>query len=347
MLCSLDVSAQSDLIIRKVGSTASSSSDRRITEEKYFDKDGKTYRIKISIDTLASQPAFAQICARFLFKDSVSSSLQEAIKSYFKQYTPCSATSNISFTHYFAVIVQGGNAGVYSSVLLKRTVTTHKGSEDAEKAWRWNLLFDERHGKLLTIDDILIPEEAEKIKGWAGKKRLHLSVKFHGLELGVLQQGKLETKRIVFSDKPDVFLDSFRQLIGEDDFSEETRVFDVVEQMPSFPGGRTALMEYLNQNIKYPLVAEKLGINGRVITQFVVDRDGSITNVKVISSTFSKAAGWGGVKRDLEPLDDRVGEQALRDEALRVVSTMPRWMSGKQNGTAVRVKYTLPITFRL
>lgn len=105
----------------------------------------------------------------------------------------------------------------------------------------------------------------------------------------------------------------------------EEKVFDVVEQMPQFPGGDAALFEYLSNHIKYPTIAEENGVQGRVIVTFVVERDGSITDVKVVKS--------------VDPSLDR--------EASRVVKGMPRWIPGKQNGSAVRVKYTVPVTFRL
>ena len=106
---------------------------------------------------------------------------------------------------------------------------------------------------------------------------------------------------------------------------EETKVFDVVEQMPSFPGGQSALLQYLSSNIKYPVVAEENGVQGRVVCTFVVERDGSITDVRVIKSV----------------------DPSLDKEAVRVVKSMPKWIPGKQNGSAVRVKYTVPVTFRL
>ena len=104
-----------------------------------------------------------------------------------------------------------------------------------------------------------------------------------------------------------------------------TKVFDVVEEMPSFPGGNAALMSYLNSNTKYPVVAQENGVQGRVIISFVVERDGSISDVKVA--------------RSVDPSLDR--------EAQRVVKSMPRWTPGKQNGQTVRVKYTVPVVFRL
>ena len=106
---------------------------------------------------------------------------------------------------------------------------------------------------------------------------------------------------------------------------EVEKVFEVVEQMPSFPGGDKALLEYLSNNIKYPVVAQENGVQGRVVVSFVVEKDGSITDVKVV--------------RSVDP--------SLDKEAARVVKSMPRWIPGKQNGSAVRVKYTVPVTFRL
>jgi protein TonB len=113
--------------------------------------------------------------------------------------------------------------------------------------------------------------------------------------------------------------------IDEAPKEEETKVFDVVEQMPSFPGGDAELMKFLSSHIKYPVVAEENGIQGRVIAQFVVERDGSISDVKVIKSV----------------------DPSLDKEAIRVLKSMPKWIPGKQNGAPVRVKYTVPVTFRL
>ena len=103
------------------------------------------------------------------------------------------------------------------------------------------------------------------------------------------------------------------------------KVFDVVEEMPHFPGGPAALQAFLSSNTKYPVVAQENGVQGRVIVSFVVERDGSITDVRVV--------------RSVDPSLDR--------EASRVVRSMPRWSPGKQNGSTVRVKYTVPVVFRL
>jgi protein TonB len=103
------------------------------------------------------------------------------------------------------------------------------------------------------------------------------------------------------------------------------QVFDVVEQMPQYPGGIQALFEYLSQNVKYPADAENQKIEGRVIATFVVETDGSISNVEVAKPAFP----------------------SLDAEAVRVLTAMPKWVPGMQSGKAVRVKYTVPINFNL
>ena len=113
--------------------------------------------------------------------------------------------------------------------------------------------------------------------------------------------------------------------IVEEKVEEDRTVFEVVEQMPSFPGGDAALMSFLSKNIHYPAIAEENGIQGRVVATFVVERDGSISDVKVVKS--------------IDP--------SLDKEAVRVLKSMPKWIPGKQNGSPVRVKYTVPVTFRL
>lgn len=104
-----------------------------------------------------------------------------------------------------------------------------------------------------------------------------------------------------------------------------TRVYDVVEQMPSFPGGISGLRTYLNQNIRYPAEAQENCVQGRVIVRFVVEKDGHISDVTVL--------------RSVDP--------SLDKEAVRVIRNMPRWTPGKQGGEPVRVRYNVPVSFRL
>jgi protein TonB len=106
---------------------------------------------------------------------------------------------------------------------------------------------------------------------------------------------------------------------------DDNVVFQVVERMPSFPGGDAAMFKYLGDNIKYPVIAQENGVQGRVICQFVVNRDGSIVDIVVV--------------RPVDPSLDR--------EAVRVIQSMPKWSPGQQRGKPVRVKFTLPVNFRL
>ena len=105
----------------------------------------------------------------------------------------------------------------------------------------------------------------------------------------------------------------------------EQEIFQIVEEMPAYPGGEQKMMEYIAKNIKYPQIARESGIQGRVFVGFVVEPDGSVSNVKIMR-------GIGG---------------GCDEEAMRVVKAMPKWKPGKQRGKAVRVSYTLPVMFKL
>jgi len=106
---------------------------------------------------------------------------------------------------------------------------------------------------------------------------------------------------------------------------EETKVFFIVEEMPEFPGGELALRKYIANSIKYPVIAQENGIQGKVYITFVVDRDGSVSSAQVA--------------RSVDP--------SLDKEAMRVVTKLPKWKPGKQRGKPVRVSYTVPINFVL
>ena len=105
----------------------------------------------------------------------------------------------------------------------------------------------------------------------------------------------------------------------------EQEIFQIVEEMPQFPGGEQKLMEYVAKNIKYPQIARETGIQGRVFVGFVVEPDGSISNVKLLR-------GIGG---------------GCDEEAMRVIKSLPKWKPGKQRGKPVRVSYQIPVNFRL
>lgn len=115
--------------------------------------------------------------------------------------------------------------------------------------------------------------------------------------------------------------------VTDDPFGEadENGIFQVVEKQPQFPGGMAALMEYLKKNIRYPAICKEQGLQGRVIVQFVINTDSTISDAQVI--------------KPVNPHFDK--------EALRVVNAMPKWIPGEQRGKPVRVRFTLPVTFRL
>lgn len=129
---------------------------------------------------------------------------------------------------------------------------------------------------------------------------------------------------IVIND-PQTKYDLRLQKDGSDASNTNDKTFDVVEQMPEFPGGQIAMLDFLSKNIRYPEAAHKAGIQGRVVATFVVEKDGSISNAKVM--------------RSIDPLLDA--------EALRVINSMPNWIPGKQDGKPVAVKYTVPVSFKL
>ncbi len=145
---------------------------------------------------------------------------------------------------------------------------------------------------------------------------------------------EIKTKKPVLLDvvvkakKPQTLEEAAAQgdiAIGAIDYDKPEKPFDVVEQMPEFPGGQEALMQFLRQEVKYPKEAEEKGLQGRVVVRYIIEKDGSISEVEIAKSV----------------------NEYLDAEAVRVVNAMPKWKPGKQKGENVRVKYTLPISFRL
>ena len=133
---------------------------------------------------------------------------------------------------------------------------------------------------------------------------------------------------VVKAKKPQTLEEAAAQgdiAIGAIDYDKPEKPFDVVEQMPEFPGGQEALMQFLRQEVKYPKEAEEKGLQGRVVVRYIIEKDGSISEVEIVKSV----------------------NEYLDAEAIRVVNAMPKWKPGKQKGEPVRVKFTLPVTFRL
>lgn len=117
----------------------------------------------------------------------------------------------------------------------------------------------------------------------------------------------------------------FSNMVFEEETRDEGEIFMIVEEMPEFPGGNEALQKYLAQSVRYPVIAQENGIQGRVYIQFVINQNGEVTNATIL--------------RGVDPSLDR--------EALRVVEAMPKWKPGKQRNRPVRVSYTVPINFVL
>ena len=117
----------------------------------------------------------------------------------------------------------------------------------------------------------------------------------------------------------------FSNMVFEEETRDEGEIFMIVEEMPEFPGGTEALQRYLAQSVRYPVIAQENGIQGRVYIQFVINQNGEVTNATIL--------------RGVDP--------SLDGEALRVVEAMPKWKPGKQRNRPVRVSYTVPINFVL
>ena len=171
-----------------------------------------------------------------------------------------------------------------------------------------------------TIDNVNVVKNEEVKKHYAAHFKADTSngIIFINTKDYVKKGGSKEVVSVVVNAKNP-------QQEAEIEDAEKPKVFDVVENMPEFPGGMTAMMQFLAENVCYPEAAEKAGTQGRVIATFIVEKDGSITNIKIVKSV----------------------SEELDAEAKRVIEAMPNWKPGKQSGEPVRVKYTIPITFRL
>ena len=138
-------------------------------------------------------------------------------------------------------------------------------------------------------------------------------------------EAEVETTDFNSEDDADARVEIQAPIAPPEEEEEEQVIHIRVEKMPEFPGGQEALNRYLVRNIKYPLLAQENGIQGRVVCQFVVNSDGSIVVISVVRGV----------------------EESLDKEAIRVIKSMPKWTPGRQGGKSVRVKYTLPIRFKL
>jgi len=176
-----------------------------------------------------------------------------------------------------------------------------------------------------TVTDYVYDEPQKQQPVKKGKKAG--TIKVNGQDIKVVEQGDIVTMEGEVDQDltPDIQKPKPVEIPNAMAVDAKEDAFDVVEEMPEFPGGPKALMDYLMENVKYPKTAFDADIQGRVIAQFVVDKEGTVRDAHVVKSV----------------------DPALDAEALRVINNMPKWRPGRQNGKVVNVKYTIPVNFNL
>lgn len=242
-----------------------------------------------------------------------------------------------------AVLASGANAAEYQLLLIRKAVgerlfsmANNLNHNSLKK--RITMMLTKRSNPWNRVKVLLtVPVAAVAVVAFATPKAESLSreiehesdaivssvVKSTSDKAALVAQGKTSGEETVnaMGRADDTFIanDIQRMTSTDDD------VYEVVEKMPAFPGGIAELMKYLSSNIKYPVEAHKAGIQGRVVVSFVVNKDGTVKDAKIVRSV----------------------DKSIDAEALRVISAMPKWQPGYQDGKAVSVRYTLPVTFRL
>lgn len=186
-------------------------------------------------------------------------------------------------------------------------------------------VYDIKDNRVLGLSHIFKPDVLAQLKRYFGAK---MSVTADKRELKVLSANG--EGRFAFNQETESnFREYFKQLVGWDELvSKEDptkKVFDAVDKMPEFPGGLQALLKWIGEHLKYPVEAQEKEIQGKVVCSFIVEPDGSTTSYSIV--------------RGVHPL--------LEKEAIRLLKQMPRWIPGEFHGEKVRVKYNLPLTFRL
>lgn len=242
-----------------------------------------------------------------------------------------------------AVLASGANAAEYQLLLIRKAVgerlfsmANNLNHNSLKK--RITMMLTKRSNPWNRVKVLLtVPVAAVAVVAFATPKAESLSreiehesdaivssvVKSTSDKAALVAQGKTSGEETVnaMSRADDTFIanDIQRMTSTDDD------VYEVVEKMPAFPGGMAELMKYLRSNVRYPVEAHKAGIQGRVVVSFVVNKDGTVKDAKIVRSV----------------------DKSIDAEALRVISAMPKWQPGYQDGKAVSVRYTVPVTFRL
>ena len=166
---------------------------------------------------------------------------------------------------------------------------------------------------MMTTFEVIACSHCEKVESQS-QKQVRVNPVKEGPQDPVIRGYAHNLPLVIDPDKEDEYLAERKDTIN---------VYDVVEQMPQFPGGFQKMNEFIEENMQYPKKCAEKGIFGRVIVAFVVERSGQLSNIRVVKSV----------------------HRALDKEALRIVKLMPRWIPGEQNGVTVRVKYIIPIPF--
>jgi TonB family protein len=235
-----------------------------------------------------------------------------------------------------AVLSQGINARQYQYLLITKAASIGgyslaNGISHSTLKNRINMMLhtkspSQRYFKLLALLPIVamaLAVNAETVTDYVyDEPQKQVPVK-KGVKTGTIKMGNQEIKVVKAEEKKAETAET-PTAVGSFEPTKE-KAFDVVEEMPRYPGGASKLFEYLARSVKYPAAAEKAGVQGRVIATFVVETDGSISDINVVKSVSPE----------------------LDAEAVRVIQGMPNWEPGKQNGKEVRVKYTIPISFAL
>lgn len=242
-----------------------------------------------------------------------------------------------------AVLASGANAAEYQLLLIRKAVgerlfsmANNLNHNSLKK--RITMMLTKRSNPWNRVKVLLtVPVAAVAVVAFATPKAESLSreiehesdaivssvVKSTSDKAALVAQGKTSGEETVNAmgraDNTFIANDIQRMTSTDDD------VYEVVEKMPAFPGGMAELMKYLRSNVRYPVEAHKAGIQGRVVVSFVVNKDGTVKDAKIVRSV----------------------DKSIDAEALRVISAMPKWQPGYQDGKAVSVRYTVPVTFRL
>ena len=302
-----------------------------IKDKKRFIKDGKSTLLSVNMNYLETANALERFATRFFFRDSTSENMWDALFRYFDKlgtYDPNGKGITDATEKYNIEEGKKVEGLLYSYILSYEKVADGK-----KRSNRRTVTYDIIQKRILQLEDIVNATVADSIRTDAGKAFLNIEFTMVGVNISYKKQQEQKTVNVFYNKDSHKFapgfsetLDAIKKKMKEGAQNiDDSKVFDVVEDMPSFPGGHDALFKFISEKLRYPKQAEEHGIQGRVICNFIVEKDGSISNIKV--------------QKSVNP--------HLDAEAVRVLRLMPKWKPGHQNYTPVRVMYTVPVSFRL